>query len=401
MKLCNAFLPARKGLFITGLLITILLCATTATPLQAADLLTTKKIFQMPSYGTVSGKALKNVAVGYETYGTLNAKGDNAIFVAHFFSGTSHAAGKYSDTDKATGYWDSIIGEGKAIDTRKFYVISADTLSNLNTKDPNVTTTGPSSINPDTGKPYGMAFPIISYKDSVRVHKALLDQLGVKHLYAVAGASGGSIQAMEWAVLYPEFVDRVIHVIGPGFAMPSWSLALLEAWSAPITADTNWNNGDYYGKVEPLAGVAQSLKLVTLTARNWGWADANFGNKLATEGKNPADSMDNKFAIEATLVKAGAARAVTTDANNFLYMTKANQLYNVEADISKIKAKILFIPAKSDLVFPPQYARAAYDKFKAMGKSAEYFELDGSGGHLDGLFIVNQAAEIIRKFLAN
>ena len=207
MKICNAFLPKRKGLFNNALLIIALLCAIGATPLQAADLLTTKKIFQMPSYSTVSGKALKNVAVGYETYGTLNAKGDNAIFVAHFFSGTSHAAGKYSDSDKAAGYWDSIIGEGKAIDTSKFYVISADTLSNLNTKDPNVTTTGPSSLNPDSGKPYGMAFPIISYKDSVRVHKALLDQLGVKHLYAVAGASGGSIQAMEWAVIYPDFVD--------------------------------------------------------------------------------------------------------------------------------------------------------------------------------------------------
>lgn len=366
----------------------------------AADLLTEKKVFQLTNYTTVSGKSLKNVAVGYETYGTLNEAGDNAIFIAHYFSGSSHAAGKYQASDKAAGYWDSIIGDGKAIDTTKFFVISADTLANLNVKDPNVTTTGPASINPDTGKPYGLSFPIISYKDTVRVHKALLDQLKVKKLHAVAGASGGSVQSMEWAVMYPDFVARVIHVIGPGFSMPAWTLGLLEAWVAPITADPNWNHGDYYGKTEqPTRGVAESLKLVTLTARHWGWAETNFGNKPAAPDQNPAENLDHKFLIEATLEKAGAARAATTDANNFIYMAKANQLFNVEADLAKIKAKILFIPAKSDLVFPPQYARAAYEKFKSLGKTAEYFELDGTGGHLDGLFAINQASDVIRRFL--
>ncbi|MDI9350324.1 MAG: homoserine O-acetyltransferase [Candidatus Symbiobacter sp.] len=367
---------------------------------QSADLLTEKKSFTLEHYTTVSGQNLKNVQLGYETYGTLNVAGTNAIFIAHYFSGTSHAAGKYQTSDKAAGYWDSIIGAGKAIDASKYFVISADSLANLNFKDLNVITTGPSSINPDTGKPYGLSFPIISFKDTVRVHKALLDQLGVKQLYAVAGASGGSVQAMEWATMYPDFVARVIHVIGPGFAMPAWSLALLEAWAAPITADPNWSHGDYYGKDEPLDGVAAAMKLVTLTARNWGWADATYGRKFAEEGKNPADALDHKFAIEAGLAKAGAARAVTTDANNFLYMVKANQMFNVEADIGKITAKILFIPAKSDLIFPPQYARAAYEKFKAMGKRGEYFELDGTGGHLDGLLNISQAADVMRKFLA-
>ena len=122
-----------------------------------APLLTEKKVFELASYTTFGGKAIKNVKVGYETYGKLNAAGDNAVFIAHFYSGNSHAAGKYKPGDAAAGYWDSIIGPGKPIDTNKFFVISADTLSNLNTKDPMVTTTGPSSIDPDTGKPYGMA----------------------------------------------------------------------------------------------------------------------------------------------------------------------------------------------------------------------------------------------------
>ena len=174
-------------------------------------------MFALPTYTTVGGRTLKNVKVGYETYGKLNAAGDNAIFIPHFFSGTSHAAGKYAPADVAPGYWDSIVGSGRPIDTDKYFVVSADALANLNTKDPNVTTTGPASIDPDTGKPYALSFPVVTYRDTVRVHRALLDSLGVKKLHAVVGASGGSIQAMEWAAAWPDFVPRVVHVIGPGF----------------------------------------------------------------------------------------------------------------------------------------------------------------------------------------
>ena len=216
-------------------------------------MMTDKKVFEMPSYTTFGGKAIKNVKVGYETYGKLNATGDNAIFIAHFYSGTSHAAGKYKAADAAAGYWDAIVGPGKSIDTDKFFVISADTLSNLNTKDPMVTTTGPSTINADTGKPYGMSFPVIAMRDSVVVHKALVDSLGVKKLYAVAGASGGSVQAVEWTVLYPDFVDRAIPVISPGLSISPWAVALLDIWVAPIKADPKWNNGDYYATGEHIS----------------------------------------------------------------------------------------------------------------------------------------------------
>src|SRR5215472_5652911 len=215
--------------------------AATATPVPAYDGTVEKKTFTLPSYTTVAGKAIKTVRVGYETYGTLNAAGDNAIFIPHFYSGTSHAAGKYKPTDAAPGYWDPIIGSGKPIDTDKYFVISADALTNLNTKDPNVTTTGPASINPDTGKPYGMSFPVVSYTDSVRVHKALVDSLGVKKLQAVAGASGGSIQAMIWAAQYPDFVERVIHVVGPGFDITPYILQMLDVWTLPIKMDPKWN----------------------------------------------------------------------------------------------------------------------------------------------------------------
>ena len=180
---------------VAGLALALLLFVPAA--FAQAQLLTEKKFFTLPQYTTQGAKQIKNVRVGYETYGKLNASGDNAIFVAHFFSGTSHAAGRYKADEKAAGYWDAIIGPGKAIDTDKYYVVSADTLANLNAKNPMVGTAGPSSINPDTGKPYGSSFPVITMGDSVRVHKALVDSLGVKQLVAVAGASGGSIQAMK------------------------------------------------------------------------------------------------------------------------------------------------------------------------------------------------------------
>src|SRR5213594_112020 len=175
-----------------------------------------KKTFAMPQYQTVAGRTIKNVRVGYETYGTLNAARDNVVLVCHFFSGTSHAAGKYNPSDAAPGYWDAIIGSGKPLDTDRYFVVSSDTLVNLNVKDPNTITTGPASIDPDTGKAYGMTFPIVTIRDFVNVQKALLDSLGITRLRAVAGASMGALQALEWAAAYPDMVERVIPVLPAG-----------------------------------------------------------------------------------------------------------------------------------------------------------------------------------------
>jgi homoserine O-acetyltransferase len=387
-------LPAWSRMVIAA---TLLLALTDASCYDGA---VEKKVFTLPSYTTVGGKTVKNVRVGYETYGTLNAAGDNAIFVPHFFTGTSHAAGKYKPTDAAPGYWDPIIGAGKPIDTDRYFVISADALANLNTKDPNVTTTGPASINPDTGKPYGMSFPVVSYKDSVRVHKALVDSLGVKKLQAVAGPSGGSIQAMEWAALYPDLVERVIHVVGPGFDISPYVIEMLDVWTLPIMLDPKWNGGDYFGRDEPAAGVAQALKIVTLTARAHGWAEKSFGYKWADPAKDPGADMGNLFAIEDVLNKAGVARAATTDADSMIYTAKANQLYNLGDEVKKIKAKILFVPAKSDLIFPPELSQRAAERYRAQGGVAELVVIDGDGGHLEGVLNVAKQGDAIRAFLA-
>jgi homoserine O-acetyltransferase/O-succinyltransferase len=385
---------------VRSLLVLVALLAAPLSPAQAYDKLVEKKSFTMPSYTTVGGKTIPDVKVGYETYGKLSPAGDNVIFIAHFYSGTSHAAGKYKESDAAPGYWDPIIGSGRAIDTDKYFVISADTLVNLNVKDPNVVTTGPASIDPATGKPYGMSFPVVSMRDSVRVHKALVDSLGVKKLQAVAGASGGAIQAMEWAALYPDFVKRVIHVVGPGFSVSPWVVGLLDAWATPVKLDPRWNGGDYYGKEEPVAGVAASLKLVTLTARYWGWAEKTFDHKWADAQKNPANAYDNLFQIEDVLQKAGMARAKNADGNHVIYMSKANQLFDVEAEVPHIKAKVLFIPSRSDLIFPPEASQKAAAKLKALGHQAQVFVLEGDGGHLEGVLDIVKAAAPIKAFLA-
>ncbi len=377
----------------------VVLAALLAASNAFAQLLTEKKFFTLPQYTTAGGKTIKNVRVGYETYGKLNAAGDNAVFVAHFFSGTSHAAGRYKPDEKAAGYWDAIIGSGKAIDTDKYFVVSADTLVNLNVKSPMVGTVGPATVNPDTGKPYGSSFPVVAMKDSVRVHKALLDSLGIKKLKAVAGASGGSIQAMEWGAEYPEFVERVIHVIGPGLDIHPYVIGLLDIWMMPIRMDPNWKGGDYFGGPEPSEGVAQALKTVTLTALHFGWAEKVHGYKWAGEGRNPQASMANLFAIEDSLYKTGVARAGATDAAHFVWMAKANQLYNLEKEQARIKAKVLFLPAKTDMIFPPELSRRWAEKLKAQGNHVELYEIDGTSGHLDGIFSIGKVADRIKAFL--
>lgn len=384
--------------------LTLLLLAM-ALPALAYDGPVEKKVFTMPSYTAVGGQTIKQVRIGYETYGTLNAAKDNVILVTHFFSGNSHAAGKYKPTDAASGYWDAIIGAGKPIDTDKHFVISSDTLVNLNVKDPNTVTTGPATINPDTGKPYGMSFPIVTIRDFVNVQKALLDSLGIRKLRAVTGASMGALQAFEWAAAYPDVVERIIPVIGAAEA-PAFLIAWGNIWAAPILLDPKWNKGDYYGKDEPVEGLAQALKIVTLHARHPGWADKAFGRKWTAPDKDPAKSWEHTFAIEDTLDRVAAARARVSDANSFLYLVKANQLFvaghkgSLEDGLRNVKAKALLIPASSDLLLFPDWSKRAMELLRTHGKSVQYFELEGDGGHLDGVLAIAKAGEVIRKFLS-
>ncbi|WP_193368972.1 E22 family MetX-like putative esterase [Pelagibius marinus] len=375
-----------------------------AVPAQAYEPLVEKQSFTIPEFITQGGAPIKNMTLGWEAYGTLNEAKDNVILVTHYFSGSSHAAGRYTADDKAPGYWDPIIGAGKPIDTDKYYVISVDTPVNLGAHNPKVITTGPASINPETGKPYGMSFPILTIRDFVETQKALLDQLGIEKLHAVMGASMGSLQAYEWAATHPEMVERVVPVIGAGWTSGDL-IAWLNIWAAPIKLDPNWNGGDYYGAEPPLKGLAEALKIVTLHAQSPEWSNGVFGRAWADEAKDPADSFDNVYKIEAVLDGAGTARAKTSDANHFLYLVKANQLFyaghgrSLYEGLLAIDCPVLIIHTDEDQVFPGNAVRETATLIKSDGTPVEVVELEGTRGHLDGVLSIAQAGPQIAAFL--
>lgn len=377
------------------------LLAAPAAPAWALDALVKKETFVLPSYTTVGGAPLRDVKVGWEAYGTLNADKSNAILITHFFSASSHAAGKYKESDAAPGYWDAIIGPGKPLDTDKYYIISSDTLVNLNANDPNVVTTGPASISPDTGKPYGPSFPIVTIRDFVNVQKALLDSLGITRLHAVMGPSMGALQAYEWATGYPEVVQRVVPVIGAGEA-DGWLVAWLDAWGSPIRLDPNFNGGNYYGGTPPKQGLAQALKIVTLSANAYPWANTTFGRKWAEPGKDPALALDNRYAIEAKLDEIAAARANLADANHFLYLVKANQIFAAGGDVGlkRIKAPVLIISSDEDILFHPGAIQRTADEIRKGGARVEQVKIGGGRGHLNGIANIQEASDAISRFLA-
>lgn len=370
-------------------------------PAEAQELIVKKQVFELASFTTQSGRTLKNVKVGWESYGTLNADKSNAILIAHFFSGNSHAAGKYAENEKVAGYWDNIIGPGKAIDTNKFFVLSSDTLVNLSPVGGPTVTTGPASIDPDTGKPYGLAFPVVSIRDFIEVQKKLVDSLGIKKLVLVGGASMGGLQTYEWAAAYPDMVARIMPVIASAEAdagLAAWA----GIWAAPIKLDPKWNGGDYYGKEPPLAGLGQSLKIVTLHSQTHAWATAAFGAKWAKDGDSPLKDLSSSYAADAALDAAGLGRAKTSDANSFLYLVRANQLFMEGAAerLKSIKAPALIVYSPTDALFPAEGVKRTAEAIKANGAPVELVVLDGKRGHLDGVIGMKLAEKEISAFLA-
>ncbi|MBZ9611495.1 E22 family MetX-like putative esterase [Rheinheimera maricola] len=368
----------------------------------AQPLVVEKQRFTLDTFTTANGQVIAPVNIGWEAYGKLNADKSNVILITHFFSGSSHAAGKYQADDAAPGYWDAIIGPGKAIDTNKFYVISSDTLVNANVFDSNVITTGPASINPATNKPYGLSFPVVTIGDFVEVQKALLDSLGIEKLHAVIGPSMGSFQAIEWAVRYPDKVQRLIPVIGSAY-MDTYSVIKLQRWAYPILQDPEWNNGNYYDKGQPWQGLSTALAYITQDA-------------LHPDGFNPrypAISADTELHqhIDAQplawqqLLAQARLRAEKQDANHILYLVRASQLWragmadNWQQAVSRISAKTLFLPASGDLLLPPALSKHSEQAMTAAGNTPQYAEIPGNFGHLDGVVGISAVADKITALL--
>jgi homoserine O-acetyltransferase len=381
--------------------VALLLAILAALPAVAQEVLE-KRVFETKDFPTRGGATLATARIGYQSMGKLNAAGDNAVLICHFFSGNSHAFGKLAANGPA-GYWDAIIGPGKAIDTDRYFVISADTLVNVNVPDVNTVTTGPATLNPETGKPYGMAFPVIAMRDFVEIQKRLLDSLGVKRLALVAGPSNGGLQTIEWAAAYPGFIGHVMPVIAAD--IDAWMQGWLNIWAAPIRLDPDWHDGDYYaaGREPPLRGLAEAWKIVTLHARDRAWAK-QFDRKVP-EGQNPARNIADRDGIEAWLEAAAAARAKTSDANSFLYMVRANQLFlndypSLAAAVAQGPQRWLVIASPTDRVFLSEGVAELVAALKAAGKTVTTAEVSGPLGHLNGVVGMAPVAERIRAFLA-
>lgn len=397
----------KSGALLLSLVLSLALGLLYSNVSQAAELpLVKKQRFELASFTTQNGAALKQVQVGWEAYGKLNADKSNVILITHYFSGTSHAAGRYQATDAAPGYWDAIIGPGKAIDTNQFYVISVDTLVNANVKDPHVITTGPASINPATGKRYGLSFPVVTITDFVEVQKALLDSLGIHKLHAVVGASMGSFQAIEWAQRYPECVQRLVPVIGTAY-IDAYSAIKLERWAYPIKMDPHWQQGDYYDKPQqPTAGLAMALAWVTLDALN----PAGFNQKYPDLRADKAAHQDIRASFSALeqLLAVATQRATMQDANHLLYLVRASQLWRAgmgdhwQQAIQNIKAPVLWLPAAGDLLLTPQMAQQSQQVLSADGSRSTANQLStipGQMGHLDGLLNIQAVAPELKAFL--
>ncbi|MGK7865090.1 E22 family MetX-like putative esterase [Falsiroseomonas sp. E2-1-a4] len=373
--------------------------ATNPTPTEIVE----KRSFETTDQTLRNGATLPSLRIGYQTAGTLNAAGDNAVLVAHFFSGNSHAFGRYA-ADQPPGYWDAIIGPGRAIDTNRYFVISSDTLVNLNVRDGRTVTTGPVSINAATGRPWGPEFPVVSMRDFIEVQKKLLDSLGVKRLALVTGPSMGALQTIEWAAAYPEMIDRVMPVIGAGEIDP-WMLNWLDIWEAPIRLDPNWRGGDYYaqGREPPLQGLAAALKIVTVHAQDRA-SLARFGRAIP-EGQDPARRLADRFEAERAIDEAALARARLSDANHFLYLTRANQLFlneypSTEAALGRSRARWLVVASPTDRVFLMDANRELLATLQRVGRPAELAEVTGPLGHLNGVVGMAPLADRIRAFLA-
>ncbi|HOY65889.1 MAG TPA: homoserine O-acetyltransferase [Candidatus Ozemobacteraceae bacterium] len=369
-------------------------------------MIVTKQEFAVPRFTFEKAGRTIPVRMGYETYGKLNAAGDNAVLVCHFFTGTGHAAGRYAETDPLPGWWDELIGPGKPIDTKKLFVVCCDAFSNINAHNPNVITTGPATIDPDTGKPYGMNFPIFTLDDVVRCQRLLLDHLGVKRLRLVTGPSMGGLQAFLWGKLYPEMVERIVSVVATPMVRPATLMVPNQLGIDAIMLDPRWNNGAYYGGEPPRNGLLLAFKILVTSTRTDHWADANFGRRLATEGsaagKDPAKSFAGRFLVEQEIEKTVIQRMQFFDANSYIYIAKANTLFDLcepgqtlAQALGRLKMPVRMIIDESDLLFTRDQAELATPQLPD-GKTFYY---NSRNGHLSCLFDIPLFRDAFAEFV--
>jgi homoserine O-acetyltransferase len=342
------------------------------------------------------GRRLDGVTVAYEFYGRLNIARDNAILVCHALSGGAHAAGWHDGAAKP-GWWDVLIGPGKAFDTERYFVVSSNVLGSC------YGTTGPSSIEPASGRPYGSRFPVVTISDMVKVQRALVDRLGIRRLRAVAGGSMGGMQALQWAIQYPDAVESVIALATSPRHSPQ-QIAFNEIARRAVMSDPHWQGGDYYGGERPRSGLALARMLGHVTYLSDRGMHRKFGRRLRTGG--PQYGFGREFEVERYLEHQGQAFVDRFDANSLLYLTRAIDYFDLvpaggtlRDAFSGSDAAFLFLTFSSDWLYPPYHLEEAADAALAAGRRVSYQEIPSDYGH-DAFLLEHEAQErVIREFL--
>ncbi|MGH7030493.1 MAG: homoserine O-acetyltransferase family protein [Stellaceae bacterium] len=316
------------------------------------------KMFALHDFRLQNGVVMPEAKIAYETYGRLSGDGRNAVLITHGYTSSHHAAGRNPANGNQPGWWDGLIGPGKAIDTDKLFVVASNMLGS------SFGSTNGASTNPATGRPYGPDFPAITVRDIVAAQKALIDSLGVRHLVAVAGPSYGGYQAFQWAVAYPEMMDAIAAVVtAPRSHNAEKSLTELEA---RLATDPEWHGGRYYG-MGGAKTVLTQMRFETLM---------RYGYNEQLAGRYP-DQGERERAIH----DLAADWARRWDANSLVILRRATIGFDTVKDFAEIRAKVLYVLCRSDVLFPPTLRPGVMNDLAAAGVEARYFEIDSDLGH--------------------
>ncbi len=346
-----------------------------------------------------SGQFFGPLNIRYETYGRLNSDKSNAVLIIHAFSGDAHAAGRHSPEEKTPGWWDSMIGSGKAFDTNLYFIICSNIFGGC------AGTTGPGSIDPKTGNPYGLHFPVITIEDMVKVQKKLVDYLGIKCLLAIAGGSMGGMQVLEWSIAYPDMLRTAI-VIASTSRLSAQGIAFDAVGRNAIMSDPHWNGGNYYGqKNMPAKGLAIARMIGHITYLSDKSMRIKFGRKLQAAADFNFDFSD-QFQVESYLEYQGDKFVERFDANSYIYLSKAMDYYDfstrfgdMDTALLRSRCSYLLISYSSDWLFPPYQSRDLVYAMIRQGKDVSYTELDSPYGHDAFLLETGRQEIIISSFL--
>ncbi|TXH05262.1 MAG: homoserine O-acetyltransferase [Nevskiaceae bacterium] len=346
------------------------------------------------------GRTLPRHELMVETYGTLNADASNAVLICHALSGDHHAAGYHGDDDRKPGWWDNCIGPGKPIDTARFYVVSLNNLGGCRGS------TGPNSINPDTGAPWGPDFPLLTVRDWVRSQALLADVLGIRQWAAVIGGSLGGMQVMQWAIDLPERIRHAV-VIASAPKISAQNIAFNEIARQAILSDPDFHGGRFYGEnVVPSRGLKLARMLGHITYLSDQAMRAKFGREL--KAATPSFNFDVEFEVESYLRYQGQSFVDRFDANTYLLMTKALDYFDparefgddLAAAFRQARARFLVIAFTSDWRFSPARSREIVKSLVDAGRDVSYALIDSQLGHDDFLMPLPQYHRVLRSYLA-